>query len=239
MKNYQTSSLIWWLVSILLLFLLSGCGANVDQRVIFLENEAWESEISLGFSADTLNLLGTINEIDQQINDALDEAEALGIKASWDSRRSGSDQVYTINMEGEGLVLLNQAAFEGGANISSTTVDGEEQIHFSYNPGLLAIASYDLTLEGKEILSSNGNQLSQGRVQWINPSGTIQAVLTPRGRFQLVLNSPIGIGIAGIVILGGGIFLISRNRTRAGPCNYCGTPLERGAQYCYICGEKR
>jgi hypothetical protein len=117
-------------------------------------------------------------------------------------------------------------------------VDGQRQIHFSQfvTGNILEANSNTLTLIGGDIVSTNGHQLDDGSVQWVNPSGRIEAVLTEKSRFSL---ATLLIPATLLAASGGGWFFYRQRKQQAAFCAHCGAQLGAGAKFCPSCGRPR
>lgn len=226
-----------WLILPALLWLLVGCGGEVDRTITFYQGEAWEVEITFGIPLQAMALLSSAAEMESELNSTVAELENMGATASWSASQQDDVQIYTINATGTGYDLLTNAILTD-ASIQVQEVNGQRQISYSENLGDLALAnSNTLTLIGGEIISSNGQQAGRGQTQWVNPTSRIEAVLTEKSRFD---TASLLIIVGGLVILGGvSFYAISRQRHRANTCPHCGASLEADARYCYSCGQKR
>lgn len=237
----KTSPIIFFIFITVVLSLLSGCGADIDQSVTFYRNEAWEADMSFSIDAETLALFSNPGEIETELDKAVQEAEAMGVKASWDSRRKDTTLIYTIHTEGEGLATLREIAFDGSGQLTVTEVEGKRQIFFSQpsSGSFMDASQYTLTLTGGEIISSNGQKIDNNTVQWTNPAGRMEAVLTEKGRFSLGTLLLVLVLVAGVG--GGGWFFWQKKSPAATAvfCVTCGQPMAPQAQFCPKCGQKR
>ena len=235
-KNIQLRHMGWGLILPIFLWLLTGCGGDVNRTVTFYQDETWEVEIILGLPLEAIALLGSITEIESELNDIVAEMQSLGATASWTSSQRDGSQIYTINAEGVGYELLTDTLLEN-ASIQVREVNGQRQIHYRESTGDLSLSnSNTLTLIGGQIISSNGQQIAQDSVQWVNPAGQVQAVLTEKSRFD----PSILLIVSGVVALGGTVFYaVNRQRRRVHVCAYCSAQLEIGARFCHNCGQQQ
>lgn len=226
----------WRLMLPILLWLLTGCGGDIDRTVTFYQDESWEVEIILGLPMEAIALLGSIAEIDSELNEMVAEMQSSGATASWTSSQRDGSQIYTIKAEGIGYELLTDALLES-ASIQVEEVNGQRQIYYRESTGDLSLAnSNTLTLIGGQIISSNGQQIARDSVQWVNPTGQVEAVFTEKSRFD----PSILLIASGVIVLGGAIFYaVSRQRRRAQVCAYCNAQLETGARFCHNCGQQQ
>jgi hypothetical protein len=222
---------------------LVGCGAEIDESVTFYRDEQWSTEFKLSTSAEMIALLGSPAEIERELDELVTEAKELGIDASWNSSRQDRTLIYTIQGKGKGYDALNEFMFDNRAQIWVEEDGGKRHIHFSQpvSRDFIDANRYTVTLTGGEIISSNGTALDRGSVQWVNPSGRMEAVLTEKSRFNLGLWLFILVLVAGIG--GGGWYVLQqRNQQAAAPtrfCIHCGHSLGPQAQFCPNCGQSQ
>lgn len=239
-------ALLLILIAITAVFFLAGCGADIDRRVTFLRDEAWEAEMEFGLPAQLMMMLGSPESFEAELAEGVAEWEASGADVSWDSRREDTALIYTFEVKGTGLALLNEIVFDDEASMTAVEIEGQRQIQFSYfvSGDLLDANSNTLTLEGGEVLSSNGTALNRGTVQWVNPRGRVEAVLTEKsgsGLGSLLLFGLLLAGVGGA----GWYFWKQRQQTQLQMqsaltfCANCGTPLNPQAKFCPNCGQQQ
>lgn len=224
-----------WLTLFLMAFSLVACGGAVDQTVTFYTNENWTAETKLSLPAELFAFTGT-TEIERQVEEQAHQWRAQGAKVSWKASSEGSTQIYTFNLSGQGLHLLNSIVFDGNADLYIDDSSGKRQVYFNrrITRGLFDdLSRYTLTLRGGEVIYGNGRQIDRRTMQWINPSGHIEAVFTERSRLNVGILLLLGLAL---LVVGGGWLLFRR---RPGPCPHCGQWLEAGARYCPSCGNSR
>jgi hypothetical protein len=227
--------LLGWSLLLTAVTFLAACGGAVDQSVTFFKNEAWEAETKLSLPGELVALTGA-GEIERQVEDQARKWRAQGANVSWKSSRDGSTLIYTFELRGQGFNVLSATVFDGEAAIQVQQSGNQRRIHFSrqVSRGILdELTGYSLTLHGGEIVSGNGRQLNRGSMEWVNPSGRMEAVLTEKGRLSLTILFFPGLALA---LLAGGWLMFRR---RPGPCHRCGQWLEAGARFCPSCGQSR
>jgi hypothetical protein len=225
---------------------LAGCGADIDRHVTFYRDEAWRAEMEIAFPVEMLALLASSPEsFEADIAKQVADWEADGAQVNWNSRRQETTLIYTFNIEGEGLELLNTIAFEGDATLTAMEINGQRQIQFSYfsSGDLTGANTNTVTLQGGDILSSNGTEIDKGTVQWVNANGRMEAVLTEKSGSGLGMLL-IGLLLAGSMGGAGWYFWKQRQQTpvQMQPtamafCAHCGTTLSPQAKFCPNCGQ--
>jgi hypothetical protein len=234
---------LYFLVALLATFFLNACEGDVDQTVTFYRNELWEADVEMRIPGEVVALTGSIDEFEVRLDERIAQWEESGVRATWESNREDTTLIYTFHIEGQGLNRLRNTVFDGNGDLYVTVEDGKRYVHFLYQAGsglLGDLNAYRLTLIGGEIISSNGNQLDNGMVQWTNPSGQIEAVLTEKSRFHAGILVPlIAVTAAGAV---GWCFLRRRGQPASQLselCQHCGAWLEPQANFCPSCGQTR
>lgn len=231
-----------WLV-IAAVFTLVGCGGNIDRTVTFYKDEAWEADIEFSLPGELIALVGSPEELEADIGETVAAWEEKGADVSWDSRRQETTLIYSFHVEGEGLSLLNEIVFENRAALRVEDAEGQRQIYFSYRTSndLAGASSDNVTLHGREIVSSNGEQIDSGTVQWVNFGGQLEAVLTEKSQFSLGTLLLIAVGVVGI---GSGGWFVWQRRQQPHPlpqatafCSNCGAPRSPQAKFCPSCGH--
>lgn len=228
-----------YLVAIsLLLLLLTACGMRVDQTVTFYDDQSWEAEIVVAVPPELMALSGgAAAELDAEIARLAEEMETAGARVSYETQQEDGRQSYHIVVEGNGIDVLQQIAFED-ADIRVRSVDGQQRVEFAmlvpYNLNIGTI-----TLIGDEIVSSNGRVVEKGKVQWTNTSGRIEAVLVPKSRFGAsTLLFPVAVGSM-LVVAGAGFYFLRRRQAPAARfCGRCGASMEHDARFCPACGHR-
>lgn len=198
----------------LLVMCLAACAGTIDQTITFLADEEWQSDATLSFPAEVAAILGS--QIDSELNALQQEITAQGGEMRWERSDENGSPTYTVEASGRGYDILRRVAFSD-MNVTVSEQDGQRQLTFTATPAIDA-AAQTLTVIGGEILSSNGTVSGGDTVSWVNPSLTMEAVLTERGGVAALPLVPIGIGVA--LVIGGGLlgwYLLRRRKTAAAP----------------------
>lgn len=241
----QSSLFLYFLIAVT--FILVGCGADIDRRVTFYRDEAWKAEMEISVPGELVAMLGSLESFEADLARQVAGWEAKGADVSWRSSRKDTTLIYTFDIEGTGLALLDEIVFDNDASFSVQEVDGRRHISFTYfvTGDLLQANNNTLTLHGGDIVSSNGNQLDSGTVQWVNARGQLQAVVTEKSRFGA---STFLIGLILVAGVGGAgwYFWQQRNQVQANGqlaqtafCANCGMPLTAQAKFCPHCGHQQ
>ncbi len=193
---------------------LAACAGTIDQTITFLADEEWQSDATLSFPAEVASILGS--QVDSELNALQQEIVAQGGEMRWERSDENGSATYTVEAGGRGYDILRRVSFSDMA-VTATEQDGQRQLTFTATPAIDA-AAQTLTVIGGEILSSNGTVSGGDTVRWVNPSVTMQAVLTERGGVAALPLVPILIGVA--LVVGGGLLgwvLLRRRKTAAAP----------------------
>lgn len=233
---------------ILCTFALVGCGADIDRTVTFYADERWQADMEVTFPIEAVALLGTLEQFDSEISTEVAKWEGQGADVSWKSLQEETVLIYTFDIKGTGWDLLNEIVFENRAAIDADEAN-RNQIHFSYfaSPDMLSANQNTLTLNGGKIISSNGNQVKSGQVQWVNPSGRVEAVITAKSGFNFF--TILIIGFVLIAIVAGFWFYRQKSdqpqtpepplATTSAFCPNCGAQLPPQGKFCPTCGNPR
>lgn len=206
---------------------------SIDVEVTLYKDEKWQAESLIIYSSQQIQLMGS--QIDQGMSQLMSEWQAQGMRASMNQEMlDNGNWLYTITASGQSYHQLNTAFFDGMATINHIPDSDPPQIDFSYVPvgSFFSLAiSRKFTLNGGEILSSNGTQIDKDTVTWFNPINTMQATLTPKVSLDLRLVLYIFGGLLVLIIL----VSIARKAGRK-RCWNCGAIVPRNADFCTECG---
>ena len=194
---------------------LAGCDdlnlslVDLDQTITVYRGEEWEAGMVIRLPPETIELIGSEAEARAMIEGELASEygatlQESGIQMDWKSETDEfGELVYTFNLHGAGLDSLKAAMLDEDSRLVAAIVDGQRQIVLSHYPGFqgLFLRNYSLTLTGGRILSSNGQLIDEHTVQWIDPSGRIEAVFTEKARFDPIRILLPVLCAAGIAIL--------------------------------------
>ncbi len=206
----RNSLLLLLLASLTLL--LAACMADIDQTITFLADERWEVNLLIAFPAEVAPLAA--GSVDSELTTLEQSIESQGGALDWERRDDENGNLtYTVDASGQGYDMLRDVV--GDVQVATETRNGERVIAFTYLPGsdLELASSYTMTLVGGEIISSNGIETGRGQVQWQNPAGTMEAVLTEQSALGANWLLPALIGLVVLALVGAAVFLLSRRRS--------------------------
>ena len=226
----------------LLFLFLSACVPilSVDSRLDLRSGENWELQFKIKTPPDSGAYAGLLSEA---LNETVTQLQAEKIAATWELQGSDQEgnQVYVVKAEGQGYDKLNEGLFSDEIITIQDSSSGR-QIHFQiYNFSdfdELALES-KFTLHGGKILSTNGTKINSSTVEWINPQGPMEAILTESSgsSWISILLILLILGAGGIVAW---IFLRKSRHpfTPAYQPGYDSTTTTLGVRYCANCGSQ-
>ena len=235
----------------LILLILSACVPieSIETTLRLFNGERWQIHIEFILPPESVY---ATSEFDQMLNTEMANIEQEEIDFSWRKDRPDNEGriKYIFDYKGQGYELLNSISIFD----HTVTVDGGSgKIFFNTisNYSELSIAKESkFVLQGGRIISSNGNQVNSNTVEWINPSGRMEAELTEASGFNWLWLLFI------LIIAGGGFaaywFIFRKSPSTSVPqyispsqapqagsvryCAECGTQMHAGAKFCPNCG---
>ena len=239
------------LIGLLLLLLFTACVPleSIETRLKLSSGERWQAHIEFLLASETALFA---SEIDQMLESDIESIEQQGIDFSWRQEKPDQDGRinYVLDFSGQGYDLLNSTLLEQNAII----VDEETgniifNAHSDYGQ-VTGAGESRFVLQGGRIISSNGNQVNSGTVEWINPSGRMEAEITEGSGFNWLWLLFI------LIVVGGGFaaywFVFRKSPGTLSPifassgqvpqpssvryCAECGTQMQAGAKFCPNCG---
>lgn len=207
------------LVTVMLLagLMLAGC-INAQTNVGIYGNEQWSGVTALQLSAEFVQMMEQAEkdggqtsmqmdsqEVDQWLAQAQQAAGRSDISVDFQEIKGEDGSLsYVLSGSGQGLEALNQIFFNGEADISSTTVNGQRQITIKSTLSETGGQPQELTpeeqamqqqmmqamgigvsfrLTGGEIISSNATRIEENTAIWENPA-QIEVTLTEAATFD-------------------------------------------------------
>jgi hypothetical protein len=198
----------------LVILLLAGCiPVDTEQTITFYSDEKWEAHIVIEMSrADLVNSGLSQDDVEAQIQETIGTLNPETVEITWEATDLETGElVYTLEAKGKGfnqLERLIQGSNETSIRLS--TASGKTEIVFSAFFPLLPSGTNVLILKGGQIVTSNGEEVENGMVRWVNPQGQITAVIKPKGGFNF---GTVLIALAVIGVVGGGIYLYKQRST--------------------------
>jgi hypothetical protein len=233
-KAKQSGFLIMLFAAI---FLLSACGGRVDQTVTLLRNGQWQTELTVTIPTEVLVMLGPSNGMEADIDSFIEQLEEEGATASWKSSTDDTYTIYTIQAQGDELDVLQNTVFDGDLFFTVDEVNGREQVNvrgrwLAAGDAEMAV----LTIEGRNVVTSNSGTQDGGAVTWTNP-GLIEASFLPKGGGRAGLWITL---VALAAAAGGGYYLYNERQAKPAmkQCANCGTMATNPqARFCPSCGK--
>lgn len=225
---------------------------SIDIEVALKQADSWDVDANLVTDGGS-NQEGAIL-ISQGLNELQAQLADSGLEMEWKQLSTDRDgnTPFEILMDDASPEIINSVFFSDGT-LSIQEVDGERQVVFYSEPlTSYIINDYSVTLKGKRVLSSNGEQIGGGTVRWVNPRGTMEAVLV-EGRPGL--SPDVQLLIVGALLIGAAVVYFAKTRTPArtpghgrpvqvvqplhSACKKCGLQMPPTSQFCPRCGTRR
>lgn len=200
-----------WIV-LVLATLLSSCGGlftilSTETELSLGGNQSWSIQHKIVLPAEAEVLVEQYQgSFDEQIANYRSE----GVNASWIRLQQQPNETnisYLISLSGQGFDTLNQVVFDG-EQVILPDHSIENQVGFHHIPRtspFMQGRNNIFTLKSANIITSNGQVINSGKVQWVNPSGEMTAVVTIGRNLTLLWIILLGIGGIGFIIAGLGI----------------------------------
>jgi hypothetical protein len=246
----------------LLILILTGLAAcapvvSIDTMVHLKAGEAWSIEMLVTFLKEDADLNQA--NIEQTLSQTVEGLVVQGVEANWtreDERGASGSAVYVVHLSGQGYELLNRSILQQPGAFSVQAERNHRQILISMAPQDMfsSVKTIRYTIQGGQVLSTNGIAFDARTVYWINPKGMMEANLAePEGTNWLAY----GLVALGVVFLGVSIFGLTSlpkynkepsvddtqpNRVPASRtvfCENCRSEIPSQAIYCPNCGKQR
>ncbi|MBN1122745.1 MAG: hypothetical protein JXJ17_16835 [Anaerolineae bacterium] len=202
----------WWpaVALVLLSLFLTGC-ITMDMTLSLGSDENWDVVTDIIIDEDMLAMAEEMGEemdfsdleadMDTTVGDIQDEYASQGISASWEPLPAeGEDIGYRMTVSGQGYDVLEEAMFEGGASFTTGTEGGKDVVYAEIGTspfgedmgdmegmdemGAMMDIEFRFTIEGKEILETNGTLSDDGTsVTWVNTPAPYTATVVTGGGF--------------------------------------------------------
>lgn len=246
----------------LLIIMLAGLTAcapiiSIDTMVHLKAGETWSIEMLVAFLKEDAE----VNQasIEQTLSQTVEGLVGQGVEANWtreDERGVSGSAVYVVHLSGQGYELLNRSVLQQPGAFSVQAERNHRQILIFMAPQDMfsSVKTIRYTIQGGQILSTNGIAFDARTVYWINPNGMMEASLAePEGTNWLAY----GLVALGVIFLGVSIFGLTslpKNRKEtsdddtqpirvAAPgtefCENCRSQIPSQAIYCPHCGSQR
>jgi hypothetical protein len=236
--------------------LLASCvtALSADTTVALRASENWVARADLVFTPAQVQL--SAGQLDPAFSQLVANMKANGIKSEFEKTAlDNGNTSYKLSAEGQGLEKLNTAFFNSQAALYVDESAGERRVVFSYYAGLPFAQQETFTLVGGKIISTNGIQMDSHTITWVNPTGTMEAVLTEAPAYPAWLPyALVGAGGVLLVVAAIGVIRMRGQASRVGSplpvisaqavnstqfCSNCGAALPAESMFCPTCGKKR
>ena len=228
---------------------LAGC-VDFNLTVTLERGEQWTATMDIVFERDAFQAFSSedldLSEMEADLDNAVAEIEEdygdQGVTASWSvlDLEDENEVGYQLTMSGQGYDLLNEIVFDDKAQITTRQEGARRVVDFRLAPAegdlrsdffgeldadLLALMdiSYTFTLEGGEIIETNGRIVGESKVVWRNEMGPYEATLTEKSigpePWVIVLIAVLCLGLLAVIVIAGGIgaYFLLRKRNPPAP----------------------
>ena len=222
---------------------------SIETRLRLNGGERWQAHLEFMLAPESVMFT---SELDQMLDSEMANVEQQGVKFSWRKEEPDRDGKinYILDFSGQGYDQLNSGLFSQNA----ITVDEETGniifSAFSDYGQMTGAGASKFILQGGRIISTNGNQINRSTVEWLNPTGRMEAELTAGSGFNWFW-------FLFILLVGGGgfaayWFIFRKSPTTAVPavsssggvpqpgqvryCAECGAQMQAGSKFCPECG---
>jgi hypothetical protein len=194
----------------LLCLFLSGC-ITMDMTLSLGSDEKWDVVTDIIIDEDMIAMAEEMGEemdfsdletdMDATVSDIESEYASQGVSASWETLPPEEDEVgYRMTVSGQGYDVLEDAMFEGGASFTTGTEGGKDVVYVNVGSspfgedmgdmegmdemGAMMDIEFRFTVEGKEILETNGTLSDDGTsTTWVNTPAPYTATVVTGGGF--------------------------------------------------------
>lgn len=184
-------------VAALLCILLSSCAGIVETDITVYSGNRYQQEMTLSLSTDVAELAGGTAEIEKTLGEMVAEAKTKGVQLSW--RQLKTEQSNVLQYEIRQNITQMTDPDTDGFTWSETSYNDHKAYRLDYTE-LTDVRGYfqsfTLTLHAGKILESNGTQVDERTVRWVNPSRTPYAIVQPKSAVKWI-----PLAVAGVLLL--------------------------------------
>lgn len=181
----------------LLCVLLSSCAGIVEADITVYAGDRYQQEITLSFSADAVNFAGGPAEIEKSLDEMVAEVRPEGVKISWRKLETQQSDVLQYEIR-QSLTKMTDTSTDGFI-WKETLYNNRTAYRFEYTD-IADVSryfqSFTLTLHAGKILESNGTQVDERTVRWVNPGRNPYAIVQPKSAIKWI-----PLVIAGVLLL--------------------------------------
>lgn len=170
------------IVIVLLSFLLSSCGVGVAETDITVYKDKYKLTTIISVSYDQMALIGGPEVFEEALNDAISEAENENVKIKWRDITERNSNTFRYEIS-SGMMEIS-ASYADNFSWKETSYNNRDAYEFRYSQlaGILSgFQSHTITLHAGKILDSNGTQIDDRTVTWVNSFATPYAIVEPKG----------------------------------------------------------
>lgn len=184
---------------VILLFLLAGCITVVssNSKLTLSDKERWGFEVSFEVPSVQVELYG--ESVQQSLNQIIQDAKSKGLIGNWKQKdvNTQGNVEYSISLRGIGYDHLN-SLFSGAFLIEKIDLNQKEVLQIKINfSEFLDSENSTFLVTGGRILSSNGVQIRNNAVRWINTES-----------MEVVMEKPVSSLLVYILVAIGGLLCL-------------------------------
>ena len=229
--------------------LLSSCGQLIpilttDTELTLGGNQTWFIQYTMVLPSEAELL---VEQNQASLEQLVLDFQSKGVNASWELLQQQPNETnisYRVSISGTSFNSLNQVVFNG-EEVVSFDASSNKQVEFHHLPQFSSFMQGQhntFTLKSAKILSANGEVIDKGKVQWVDPSGEMTAVVSIVADLTWLWITLLGTGGIGFIVAGLGLSgkLPRRQQKAASSADHSieqpPSPLPAHNKYCPQCG---
>ncbi len=169
-----------FMVLLIGLALLSACG-TAEMEVTVYAGDRYQQEMIIRFPEEMLELSGGTSEVENMLDEMVAEAQAEDVTLKWRRLRSSQSNVVEYEIRTDRVKMTDSDI--QGFTWRETAYDNRDAYRFEF-PEYMEFSgnfqSFTLTLHAGRILESNGTEIDNRTVRWVNPMRMPYAIVQPR-----------------------------------------------------------
>ena len=200
---------VFVVVAALLCLLLSSCAGIVEADITVYAGDRYQQEITLSFSADVANLAGGPAEIENMLDEMVAEIGTEGVRISWRKLETQQSNVLQYEIR-QSLTKMTDTSTDGFI-WSETSYNNRKAYRFEYTDIAEVnkyFQSFTLTLHAGKILESNGTQVDERTVRWVNSRQSPYAIVQPKSAIKWI---PLAAAGAFLLVTAVVVFILVRS----------------------------
>lgn len=184
-------------ITALLCVLLSSCAGIVEADITVYAGDRYQQEITLSYSADAVNINGGPAEIEKKLDEMVAEVGTEGVRISWRKLETQQSDVLQYKIR-QSLTKITDTSTDGFI-WRETSYNNRKAYRFEYTDIADVnryLQGFTLTLHAGKILESNGTQVDERTVRWVNSRQNPYAIVQPKSAIKWI-----PLVVAGVLLL--------------------------------------